>query len=70
MQMLTEELEPIVTATETARSLRTAPPSSKDEEEEPRIARRLDRVAWLCAAQIHSIDRSLLRIGRMKLSSR
>ncbi len=64
MQLLVEELEPIVTATETARSLPTFPLSSKEEEEEPRLTCRLNRVAMLCAAQIRSIDRSLVRIGR------
>ena len=59
-----EELEPILTATETARSLPISPPSSKAEEEEPRLARRLNRVAMLCVALLCSIDRRLLRIGR------
>lgn len=59
-----EELEPIMTATDTARSLPTSLPSSKEEEEEPRIARRLDRVAQVCAARIRQIDRSLFLLGK------
>ncbi len=65
MQLLIEELEPIVTATETARAQPSlVPRESVRKEEDPHIVRRLDRVARLCAAQIRSIDRSLVRIGR------
>lgn len=64
MQLLIEELEPIVTATETARSLPISRPSSKEEEEDPRLVRRLDRVAQVCAARIRQMDRSLFLLGR------
>ena len=64
MELLVEELEPIITATETARSLPQSPPGSSEEEEEPRIARRLDRVAQVCAARIRQMDRNLFLLGK------
>lgn len=65
MIMALEEMEPILTATETAKTppaLVLREPVKKDED--PHIVRRLDRVASLCVAEIRSIERSLVRIGR------
>lgn len=65
MQLLVEEFEPIVTATEIAQERPSlVPRESVRKEEDPHVVRRLDRVAKLCVAQIRSIDRSVVRIGR------
>lgn len=63
-RMLTDEIEPIVSATMTACSLPTSPSTSSVADEEARRECRLSRVARICVAQIRSRERSLVRIGR------
>ena len=62
MPLLIEEIEPILSATETARSLPASPPNST-EEAEARSECRLNRVAMMCVTLLCSIDRSLYRLG-------
>lgn len=64
MPLLIEEIEPILSATETACSLPTSASTSGDLNKEARRECRLSRVARLCVAEIRSRERSLVRIGR------
>lgn len=67
MGLFIEEREPIVTATRTCRSLPTSRPSNRQEQQDPRLARRLDRIARLTLtvkatdlASLHCIHRAAL----------
>ncbi len=64
MELQVEELEPIITATATARLLSNSSPSRQEEEAEPRIVRRLERVAHVCMARMRNMDRSLFLLGK------